>query len=180
MFHMLNNFTFSIPFITIQLQKFKPKNCKQRYQRYKNILKIMVYVLDCSAQSSVNTMNGITQSLNILASRMQSTGNTSVYTMYNGPNNEQYILAACCMLVLFTVLVVQCWVIYVYGSVHHNIFYEITNRCSYMQSILFYCQVHSICFGCLIHPSSGVQFLTICSHWYKPYCKVQRQCYKIG
>ena len=28
---------------------------------------------------------------------------------------------------------------YVYGSVHHNIFYEITNSCSYMQSILFHC-----------------------------------------
>ena len=28
---------------------------------------------------------------------------------------------------------------YVYGSMHHNIFYEITNRCSYMQSILFHC-----------------------------------------
>ena len=28
---------------------------------------------------------------------------------------------------------------YVYGSVHHNIFYEIRNRCSYMQSILFHC-----------------------------------------
>ena len=28
---------------------------------------------------------------------------------------------------------------YVYGSVHHNIFYEITNRCSYKQSILFHC-----------------------------------------
>jgi len=28
---------------------------------------------------------------------------------------------------------------YVYGSVHHNILYEITNRCSYMQSILFHC-----------------------------------------
>ena len=28
---------------------------------------------------------------------------------------------------------------YVYSSVHHNIFYEITNRCSYMQSILFHC-----------------------------------------
>jgi len=28
---------------------------------------------------------------------------------------------------------------YVYGSVHHNIFYEITNRCSYMQSNLFHC-----------------------------------------
>jgi len=28
---------------------------------------------------------------------------------------------------------------YVYGSVHRNIFYEITNRCSYMQSILFHC-----------------------------------------
>ena len=28
---------------------------------------------------------------------------------------------------------------YVYGSVHHNIFYEITNRCSYVQSILFHC-----------------------------------------
>jgi len=28
---------------------------------------------------------------------------------------------------------------YVYGSVHHNIFYEITNRCNYMQSILFHC-----------------------------------------
>ena len=27
-------------------------------------------------------------------------------------------------------------VFYVYGSVHHNIFYEITNICSYMQSIL--------------------------------------------
>jgi len=24
-------------------------------------------------------------------------------------------------------------IFYVYGSVHHNIFYEITNRCSYMQ-----------------------------------------------
>ena len=30
-------------------------------------------------------------------------------------------------------------VFYVYGSVHHNILYEITNRCSYMQSILFHC-----------------------------------------
>jgi hypothetical protein len=49
----------------------------------------------------------------------------------------------------------------VYGSVHHNIFYEITNRCSYMQSILFHCQVHSTRFGCFIHPSSGVQFLTV-------------------
>jgi len=29
--------------------------------------------------------------------------------------------------------------LYVYGSVHHNIFYEITNRCSYMQSNLFHC-----------------------------------------
>ena len=28
---------------------------------------------------------------------------------------------------------------YVYGSVHHNKFYEITNRCSHMQSILFHC-----------------------------------------
>ena len=36
---------------------------------------------------------------------------------------------------------------YVYGSVHHNIFYEITNRCSYMQSVLFHCYVHSTCFG---------------------------------
>jgi len=46
---------------------------------------------------------------------------------------------------------------YVYGSVYHNIFYEITNRCSYMQSILFH-YVHSTCFGCFTHPSSGVQF----------------------
>ena len=30
-------------------------------------------------------------------------------------------------------------IFYVHGSVHHNIFYEITNRCSYMQSILFHC-----------------------------------------
>ena len=57
---------------------------------------------------------------------------------------------------------------YVYGSVHHNIFYEITNRCSYMQSILFHCYVHSTCFGCFVHPSSGVQFNCIYSHWYKP------------
>ena len=47
---------------------------------------------------------------------------------------------------------------YVYGSVHHNIFHEITNRCSYMQSILFHCFVHSTCFGRFIHPSLGVQF----------------------
>jgi hypothetical protein len=50
---------------------------------------------------------------------------------------------------------------YLYGSVHHNIFYEITNRCSYMQSILFHCWVHSTCFGCFTNPSSGVQFLTV-------------------
>ena len=30
-----------------------------------------------------------------------------------------------------------------------------------MQSILFHCQVHATCFGCFIHPSSGVQFLTV-------------------
>ena len=42
-----------------------------------------------------------------------------------------------------------------------NAFYEITNRCSYMHSILFHCQVHSTCFGCFIHSSSGVQFLTV-------------------
>ena len=40
-------------------------------------------------------------------------------------------------------------------------FYEIKNRCSYMQSILFHCKVHSTCFGCFIHPSLGVQFLTV-------------------
>ena len=60
-------------------------------------------------------------------------------------------------------------IIYVYGSMHHNIFHEITNRCSYMQSILFHCYVHSTCFGRFIHPSSGVQFLNcIYSHWYRP------------
>ena len=42
-----------------------------------------------------------------------------------------------------------------------SIFYEITNRCSYMQSILFHCLVHSTCFGCFTHPSSGVKFLTV-------------------
>ena len=42
-----------------------------------------------------------------------------------------------------------------------SLFYEITNKCSYMQSILFHCQVHSTCFGCFLHPSSGVQFLTV-------------------
>ena len=41
------------------------------------------------------------------------------------------------------------------------IFYEITNRCNYMQSILFHCQVHSTCFGRHIHPSSGVQCSTV-------------------
>ena len=40
-------------------------------------------------------------------------------------------------------------------------FYELTNRCSYMQSILFHCQVHFTYFGCFIYPSSGVQFLTV-------------------
>ena len=42
-----------------------------------------------------------------------------------------------------------------------HVFYEITNRCSYMQSILFHCYFHSTCFGCFTHPSSGVQFLTV-------------------
>ena len=41
------------------------------------------------------------------------------------------------------------------------LFYEITNRCSYMQSVLFHCQVHCTCFACFIYPSSGVQFLTV-------------------
>jgi len=30
-------------------------------------------------------------------------------------------------------------IFYVYGSVHPKIIYEITNRYSYMQSILFHC-----------------------------------------
>ena len=42
-----------------------------------------------------------------------------------------------------------------------TIFYEITNRCKYMQSILLHCQFHSTCFGCHIHPSSRVQFSTV-------------------
>ena len=50
---------------------------------------------------------------------------------------------------------------YVFGSVHRNIFYEITNRCSYMQSILFHCWVQSKCFGCFTHPSSGVKFINV-------------------
>ena len=41
------------------------------------------------------------------------------------------------------------------------IFYEITNRCNHMQSILFQCQVHSTCFGRHTHPSSGVQCSTV-------------------
>ena len=40
------------------------------------------------------------------------------------------------------------------------LFYEINNRCNYMQSILFHCYIHSTCFRCCIHPSSGVQFRT--------------------
>ena len=40
------------------------------------------------------------------------------------------------------------------------LFYEINNRCNYMQSIPFHCQPHSTCLGCHIHPSSGVQFST--------------------
>ena len=47
---------------------------------------------------------------------------------------------------------------YIYGSVHHNLFFEMTNRCSCLQSILFHCQVHSTRFGRFTHPSSGVQF----------------------
>ena len=46
---------------------------------------------------------------------------------------------------------IQFQLFYVYGSVHHNIFYEITNRCSYMQAILFHCQVHSTFFAGVLH-----------------------------
>ena len=52
--------------------------------------------------------------------------------------------------------------IHVYDSL--LLFYAITNRRNYMQSILFHCYVHSTCFGCHIHPSSGVQFCTR-PHW---------------
>ena len=51
---------------------------------------------------------------------------------------------------------------YPYTNNDNNcLLYEITNRRSCLQSILFHCQVHSTCFGCFTHPSSGVQFLTV-------------------
>ena len=40
--------------------------------------------------------------------------------------------------------------IHVYDSL--LLFYAITNRRNYMQSILFHCYVHSTCFGCRITP----------------------------
>ena len=45
-----------------------------------------------------------------------------------GGSTTQYI--AVCLMYLLR--------FYVYGSVYHNIFYEITNRCSFMQSILLH------------------------------------------
>jgi hypothetical protein len=48
-------------------------------------------------------------------------------------NIEALLCNHCCSGKAITII------FYVYGSVHHNIFYEITNRCSYMQSILFHC-----------------------------------------
>ena len=46
------------------------------------------------------------------------------------------MLAFCNQLFIFTTQL-HLTFFFVYGSVHHNIFYEITNRCSYMHSILF-------------------------------------------
>ena len=39
----------------------------------------------------------------------------------------------------------------------YSILLEITNRCNWMQWILFLCLVHSTCFGRHTRPSSGVQ-----------------------
>ena len=61
----------------------------------------------------------------------------------------------------------QTWLIYFMFMVPCIIiFYEITNRCKYVQSILFHCYDHSTGFGCFIHLSSGVQFFKcIYSDW---------------
>jgi len=52
-------------------------------------------------------------------------------------DRREHITFTCSALVLISDKV--CTVFYVYGSVDLNIFYEITNRCSSMQSILFHC-----------------------------------------
>ena len=60
-------------------------------------------------------------------------------------------------------------VFYVYGSVHHNIFYEITNRCSYMQSILFHLLGSLYMFRMFYTPIiRSTIFNCIYSNWYKP------------
>ena len=61
----------------------------------------------------------------ILVSCVFYTGQLNLETLYNFSDRSKRCIR---YFALF----------YVYGSVHHNIFHEITNRCSYMQSILFY------------------------------------------
>jgi len=50
----------------------------------------------------------------------------------NRPLEESRVIFGKCLMQF-------CSEFYGYGSVHHYTFYEITNRCNYMQSILFHC-----------------------------------------
>jgi hypothetical protein len=47
-------------------------------------------------------------------------------------------------------------------------------RCNNAQYIfLTSLQVYPICFGCHLHPSSGIQKTVRVDHWYKSYCEIQ-------
>jgi len=50
-----------------------------------------------------------------------------------------------------------CYKVYVYGSVHCWFILIIVQRDATQSSLFIILQVHSICFGCQPHPSSGVQ-----------------------
>jgi hypothetical protein len=66
---------------------------------------------------------------------------------------------------VFTLLYCQMSLVYIY---------KCPTRCNNAQCIFFISlQIYSTCFGCHLHPSSGVQETVVVDHWYKSYCKVQ-------
>jgi hypothetical protein len=61
----------------------------------------------------------------------------------------------------FLLIVCQNTFIYIY-------IYKCPTRCNTAQYIFFISlQNYSTCFGCLLHPSSGVQETVVADHWYK-------------
>jgi hypothetical protein len=73
-------------------------------------------------------------------------------------------LSICISIYLLSILYIHYIYIYIY---------KYPTRCYNAQCIFFILlQIYSTCFGCHLHPSSGVQETVVIHHWYKSYVTI--------